>query len=271
MKAITADNYHVRPFLTNKVQQYTYTFLGGSNPDQISINLAVLPPTIYEWAFDPDNDPINIDGIYQRTLYASLKHLFYSTGSALTRGQSINIPSSSILYVINLSQQTYGETIKPSSFSLTVASSSGSIVDDGNGNLYIGPSGSYIGNIFYGLGIAVIQNNSGSELNSGGLNLTTGSVVDLTFKATQTIYEHTIICTMDQGEFNYTINPSITNFSIDGVSKGVNSLASGSLTPYMTTVGLYTSHGQLVAVGKFPQAIKRVPDSQQTVIIRFDV
>lgn len=270
MKAITAENYHVRPFVTNKVQQYTYTFLSGSNPDEVSVDVAVVPPAM--WGFDPDNDPVNLDGIYQRNLYASLRHLFYSSGSVWNSGQALEIPSGSQIYVINLAQNSYGERIRPGSFSLSVGASTGSIIDDGSGTLKVGISGSNVGHIFYSLGIATIQYHSGDSVNPFGLNLTTGSVLDITFKATQTIYEHSIICTMDEGEFNYTTNPSLiltSSASEDG--KVVDFFASGSLTPYMTTVGLYTSLGQLVAIAKFPRPIKRASESQQTVVIRFDV
>lgn len=269
MKPIPPDSYHVRPIITHKTQQFIYTYLGSDNEEGVSVNLAVMPPNVYNWKFDPDNEAKNDDGTYQRPLYASLNHLFYGSGSVWNRGEQLQIPSGSQIYVFSIAQAKYSEKIYPGSFSVSVASSSGSIVDDGEGKLRYGESGSVVGHIFYGLGIATVQHNSGSAVNSGGMNLTTGSVLDITFKASHTIYEHSIMCTMDIGDMNFSMNPSIKGTNDDGV-RIVDGFISGTLTPYMTTIGLYNNQNQLLAVAKFPRPIKRASDSQQTVIIRFD-
>jgi hypothetical protein len=141
------------------------------------------------------------------------------------------------------------------------------------GNTLTQGSGSAIGRILYGLGLAVINKfDSGSVISMAGINLDSGSILDIQYRATQTIYERQIICTMEPGEFNYTINPSIytSGSAVSGSGKLIDSIASGTLTPYMTTVGLYNSLGELVAIGKFPRPIKRASESQQTIVIRFD-
>jgi hypothetical protein len=50
----------------------------------------------------------------------------------------------------------------------------------------------------------------------------------------------------------------------------MDAFSSGTLTPYITTLGLYNSIGDLVALAKVPRAIRRTPDMDQTFIIRFD-
>jgi hypothetical protein len=134
-----------------------------------------------------------------------------------------------------------------------------------------------IGSVNYGLGLIALKQFTGSFSSSivtdAGCYFNTGSQVNVKFNATQTIYEHQVICTMDAGEFNYSTNPSVTSgsSSVSGTGRIIDMFATQSLTPYMTTVGCYTNRGELVALGKFPRPIKRAPDTQQTVIVRFDI
>ncbi len=590
MKAITDGNYIVRPFVTHKTQTYGYAFLSGGNPAQVSIDLAVVPPTS-SWQFASGSEPINPSGIYQRSLYESVKHVFYDDSTV----DRVFQPTGSTLYVISIAQPAYGEQIRPGTFSLTEGTSIGTIIDDGNGGLiysgstssslfaftssqnplslgatftgdanrtfrdttgilryaglnvprtasfiqnpttkllesvflvesastnqivyssnfentaywnnnmgvtassivspdgtslaaklnvpsgslgsnttfvsrvglvanntathsvsvfaksaeftlfdcmiawasgsigiladastgniinttsrtsgngvcitsrsvaytngwyrfdfsgvwtasvttpltgyfllrsgsaggatltngfsasgiigmyawgyqyevgperatsYIPTSGSAItrsseyvdfpyfetlsnttqtisaisyptsgtasvsvsgsrlipltgfgyksinvsrptssalvGNIFYENGVAVLnKSNRQLALSDGGLTLSTGSLVNVKFGATHTIYEHYIICTLDQGELNYSSHPSMKQLAADGL-RVVDHMATGSLHPYMTQIGLYNDDGELMAIGKFPRPLKRAVGSQQTVIIRFD-
>jgi hypothetical protein len=278
MKAITPDNYLVRPFLTHKTQIYQYSYLGGSNPVQVSIDLAVLPPTAVLWQFNSSSEQLNSgSGLYSRPLYSSIQNLFYRSGTLANYGNLFRLTGSEA-YVVSLAQQTYGQGIQPSSFRLEASLSTASLVDDGNGHIVsdVVPS-LIVGNIFYKLGIAVIAKATGSFTASivshTGLYLHTGSTVSVQFDASHTIYEHQVYCTMDEGEFNYSTNPSIAaaSSSVSGTIKVFDAFASGTLTPYFTTVGLYTNLDQLVAVAKVPRPIKRVSDSQQTVVVKFDV
>ena len=125
------------------------------------------------------------------------------------------------------------------------------------------------------MGIAVIAQStssfSSSLVSHDGVFLTTGSVLEVTFDSTQTIYEHQIMCVIDRGEFNFSLNPSMrATASFDENIKPIDRFASGTIDPYITTVGLYDNVGQLLAVAKFPRPIKRAAETQQTVIVRFD-
>src|SRR5690349_9275223 len=99
MQPIPADNYVVRPFVTHKTQTYEYTFLGGGNPEQVTIDLAVTPPTASTWTWEGDEEPINLSGIPQHTLYKSVQHMFYTSASGFQ-------PTGSQFYVINFSQNS---------------------------------------------------------------------------------------------------------------------------------------------------------------------
>ena len=88
--------------------------------------------------------------------------------------------------------------------------------------------------------------------------------VQISFNSKFTIYEHTAICTLDKGEFNFTTNQTMNEELFDNLTEG-------NLTPYITTIGLYNSNGDLIAIGKLPRPLKRAPEVDQTFIIKFDV
>lgn len=269
LKEIPSDSYRVRPIHTHKTQHYECEFGAGGNDTEVFIDLAEENPDVHSWGFDPDTDTTNPDGTYQQILYASLNHMFYGGPTMWNGGRELIKPSLEQLYVINAAQRTYGEKIKPGSVNISSVSSAEVIIDDGVGNLIVSSSQENVGHIFYDMGIAVIAAGTGNEVDTDGLNLSNGSILDVEFKATHTIYEHTVICTMDVGDMAFTFNPSIAEEAASG-ELIADAISSGSLTPYMTTVGLYNNENQLVAVAKFPRPIKRAPESQQTFIIRFD-
>jgi len=294
MKVITPDNYLIRPFRTNKTWNFTYTYLGGSNPNQVRIDLAAEPPADWD-TFLTSSEGQNDDGIYTRTLYASVQHTFY-TGSRtdITGSRYIPIgvrekqfyPTGSQFYVINIEQQTFGEGIRPGTFELSSGVSTASIVDDGLGRLVSTSNPTaVVGNIFYGSGIAVVKQDTGSYSSSlvtdRGLYLATGSAIEVQYAGIHTIYEHQVICTIEPGELNFSTNPTMRSRTLSGSLSGMTftestgSIAtdlvfSGTLEPYFTTVGLFNDVGQMVAIAKFPRAIRRVTNTQQTVIVRFD-
>jgi hypothetical protein len=294
MKSITPDNYLIRPFRARKGWNVTHTFLSASNPPQVFIDLAAAPPS--NWSiFNTGSEAKNFSGTYQRTLYRSVQNLFYETGSSdvsssirfLRSPQNKGFqPTGLAFYVVNIPQQVFGETVNPGTFRITSAASTASILDDGMGRLVSSlNTGSVVGNIFYSLGIAVVAQFTGSYSSSlvtdRGLFLTTGSQVQFQFEGFHTIYEHQVICTVDPGEFNFSVNPTMYSKVLSGSLVGSNFVTqegeavtdaffSGSLSPYITTVGLYNDRFELVAVAKFPRAIRRVPNTQQTVIVRFD-
>lgn len=294
MKVITPDNYLIRPFRTNKSWTFDYSYLSGSNPSEVRVDLASEPPT--DWrSFTTGTEGQNEDGIFTRPLYASVQHTFYTgsrhaiTGSRYTplgAREKRFYPTGSQFYVINIEQQTFGEGIRPGTFELSTGVSTASIVDDGLGRLVSTTDASgVVGNIFYGLGVAVVQQDTGSYSSSivtdRGLYLDTGSVVTVQYAGIHTIYEHSIICTVEPGELNFSTNPTMRNPTHSGsVSASVfvsevGSVAadlvfSGSLQPYFTTLALYNDVGEMLAIAKFPRAIRRVTNTQQSVIVRLD-
>ena len=272
MKSIPSEDYVVRKIRTHKTQTYSYSFLADNNPEQISIDIAIQPPA--NWAFIASSEPINLDNIYQRPLYSSILNILYNTSSLYSLGYIFR-PTDAQFYVLNVAEQAYGENIQPNSFQIFSSATPNILTDDGQGNIFVSGTTNCVGTINYSLGIAAIKYDSssmGGIITSNGLSLITGSNLNVQFQATLTIYEYEIVCTMDSGEMNFSSNPSfLSPSSSQGTQIKVADLfASGSLTPYITTIGVYTAAGELVAIGKVPYPIRRAVNSQQTFVIRFD-
>lgn len=191
-------------------------------------------------------------------------------------------PSSSNeqIAVISIPSNLYGEYIKPGSFSYTYTGSSATarITDDGEGKLF--RNGERIGDIIYQHGLAIITNVAegiysysrygtgvyGDELG----DIISGSNVNCSFQSTMTIYESQYKCTSLANEFNYTQNPSAISGSAN--SGVVYDFLTGSyFQPYVTTVGLYNSTNQLVAVGKLSQPLQNSNVTDTTVLVNLDL
>lgn len=290
MKTIPPDSYAVRPFRANKTWTNTFTYLGTNNPTSASIDLASATTNWLNF-ISSSTDQANTDGIFPRTLYDSIQKTFYTSSadnglrfSPIDPFYKNFYPTGSQFYVVNMHQKTFGEGIRPGTFKITGAASTASLFDDGDGHIISSTAtSSIIGNIFYGAGIAVIAQDtgsySGSFVTDKGLYMTTGSVFTIEYAGIQTIYEHTVVATVDPGEFNFSSNPSLNNNTIlvsgssfypsSGSQAGALML-SGSMPPYFTTIGLYNDAYELVAVAKVGRPIQRSVNTQQTVVIHFD-
>jgi len=203
--------------------------------------------------------------------------------------------SGSQIGVLSVPVGMFGNYIAPNSFYWTA--DSGSIYDDGEGNLIFSSSGKICGNIFYGHGIAVITSDGqplGDVYGTGtygsalyGLsdtivveNFVTSSNVTCSFSSSVTIYETQYKCTIRDNEFNFTQNPSITSGSTVVTSSigdfytpapYLLGFATASyFSPYVTTVGLYDDNYQLLAIGKLSQPLQISPTTDTTILVNLD-
>jgi len=169
--------------------------------------------------------------------------------------------------VISIPSRLYGDFIQPSSFIFTAPS--GTIYDDGEGNLLVSGSNALCGNIFYGQGLAVIT--SGSVTSSVAidiLNYVTSSLVTCSFSSSLTIYENQYKCTIRENEFTYTLNPTLQTDQ----SGSLPDYTTGSYwSPYITTVGLYDETQNLLAIGKLAQPLPTSPTTDTTILINIDM
>jgi hypothetical protein len=263
---------------------------------------------------------------YQRLVYDSIRELYYSNylnstasygaspnsaslipganaagdvfvGPTSSQGRYYNYPQTTLTFahyyptfsdaeigVISLPIGIIGNQIQPYSFKLVAES--GSINDDGEGNLVNSFTGKICGNIFYSHGIAIITSDGvvggtskygsgiyGSSTYGGGAdetfieNFVNSSNVTCSFSSSLTIYETQYKCTMRENEFNASLNPSIISGS-EGVP--YNFATSSLFSPYITTVGLYDEFQNLLAIGKLSQPLPSSPTTDTTILINID-
>lgn len=203
--------------------------------------------------------------------------------TSLTFKKYFPVSQSAEIGVLSIPVGLYGNYILPNTFIWT--SDSGSIIDDGEGNLIYVPQNKYCGNIFYEQGIAVITSDTDPTNDGYGFadygtsvygvtdsviveNFVTSSNVTCSFSSSFTIYETQYKCTIRENEYNFSLNPSIISGSTDGTPYD---FATGSyFSPYVTTVGLYDEYQNLLAVGKLSQPLPTSPTTDTTILINID-
>jgi hypothetical protein len=223
-------------------------------------------------------------GLYDNYLQTTLTFKkFFPTGS------------NNIIGVLSIPSRLFGDFIQPNSFIAT--SVSGTIYDDGEGNVLLsGSNANIVGNIFYGQGIVTLTgtpflpNTSSNTLGYGyGLygttvygassNSTLSSTtliqsfinyvnVTMSFSSSLTIYENQYKCTIRENEFNYTLNPTLQT---DSSGSLLSYTTSSQWAPYVTTVGLYDEAQNLLAVGKLSQPLPTSATTDTTILVNIDM
>jgi hypothetical protein len=90
----------------------------------------------------------------------------------------------------------------------------------------------------------------------------------LVYRSTVTINELSVVAKLDAGDFNMSTNLTLTKD--DDVT--YQPFVSGSdFAPYITTIGLYDDAGQLLAIGKLAQVIRKRDDVDMNFLIRIDL
>ena len=88
------------------------------------------------------------------------------------------------------------------------------------------------------------------------------------YKSTVTIHELNVITRMDSGDFNMSTNLTLTR---DNDTTYLPFVSSSAFAPYITTIGLYDDAGQLLAIGKLAQPIRKRDDVDMNFMIRIDL
>ena len=155
------------------------------------------------------------------------------------------------------------------------------------GLLYSNSSGTgdVLGNVFYQAGIAVITASvfqSVVQMNSGGEDINavlTGSAItgacnalrhrmfNLTFNNTTEINSKIYFCRVPHNKFNYSANPTYLTGAEVRVKDGV---PSANPISYITTIGLYSSTGELLATAKLSEPLRKDPTNELTLRVRLD-
>jgi len=201
------------------------------------------------------------------------------------------------LSVISIPAKLFGENIVPYTFEVTYTSSGGlgyNVVDDGEGNLIVNSvtgsvgvygvgtygstayggteiieAGGIVGQIFYSHGMVIFTTGSmaglGAEMSASLTNLNSLSV---SFQSSLRIYENQYKCTINENEFQFSLNPTLLSGSKNDV---YYDFVTGSFfTPYVTTVGLYNESNELLMVGKLSNPIPISQEVDTTIIVNLD-
>ena len=119
-----------------------------------------------------------------------------------------------------------------------------------------------IGNVFTKHGIVVI---SSADYRYNNM---IDNYASLVYRSTVTINELSVVAKLDAGDFNMSTNLTLTKD--DDVT--YQPFVSGSdFAPYITTIGLYDDAGQLLAIGKLAQVIRKRDDVDMNFLIRIDL
>lgn len=265
-KSLSPFDYSIVPFPAYYKYSYTYQSGSANNSTDIQVsygekfltssNVTRLPNSTYEL----------FDSVVQ-SFYSSIPYTAYGTKS------TSYIPSASV-YVVGIAQTVYGETVLPGSFSVQVGTSQS--YDDGKGNLIVSSSGtgSIIGRIFYDKGVALLKPTSSATgvLNNGGIFIGNGTSINIQFSSSITLYENTWKAKIEPTEFLVTNNPTVKNGILSGSSNtGIELMVSGTMLPYVTTIGFYNDNNELLLVAKPSVPVQRTSDVVQTFIVKFDI
>ena len=257
-----------------------------------------------------------VSGSTNNNYWQSLNVLFYSSGSpSYDDKERFSRPSSNFalnnktkpqhlskfhgypnISVITISQQSYGEKIKPGSFELIDLenpdnnNNNPTIVDDGFGNLYstnahhsqstsaASSSDNYVGNIFYDKGLAIITE-TGSW--SGSVNysdLATNYTVKLDSSNMITTYNYDV--TINPTEYNLSTNYSLRAPLINDsepLSLSTRFLkapfTSSDFSPYITSIKLYQDgvYDEPVIEATLPKPIRKSKKIATTFKIKLDL
>ena len=317
-KPFTTSDIVLSPFEVNK----SFTFQGAASVTGSGIDRFVgqnIPTSLFISGSNPTGQ---ISSQNQFLVYRSIRELYYSnflegedgspagtasfntdgtiTGPFYTPNYYNYLPNTldanrffptepnAEVGVISIPSNLFGEQIKPSTFSLkyTGSSNSGTIIDDGEGNLF--SSNLKVGDIIYQHGMAILTSYGntitgslyGTALYGTAIYGTTDEQeldeiiftnnITCSFESTITIYESQYKCTIRENEYNFSQNPTIISSSSN--SGIVNDFATGSyFSPYVTTVGLYNNNKELLAVGKLAQPLPLSSTTDINIIINLDL
>lgn len=250
---------------------------------------------------------INVDKNKKNQMYNQMAQLLAGhdlTGSILEFDEDGDLVSTSTkikdAIFINFSRLLTKDEIKKGSFSLQVGTAGSSnpftslstIADDGAQNDYRinSPAGEYgilyldgtstkVGLIYYQAGIAVIKPDFFTDFGDSDVELyledrTIQQICDAfrqrwfncSFNNTTELNSTIYFCRVNHNEFNYSSNPTYLSES----QIRVKETKTDAPISYITTVGLYSSANELLAVAKLSEPLKKDPTNEMILRVRLD-
>ena len=288
-KQIGGGNHTVEPFEVNYSLSFAWTSGSTSQSGSgFSINLVDEPPTNYPFSTTQSLGGVTDGGFNSYPMFNSIKKYFY-VGETGSNADIYGFYPSGSMFVWNIGSNYTGDGIKPDTFKIELIATTSSatyIQDDGNGKLRINKTGAVVGNVFYKQGIAVVQRNIAasvdatdgtfaSSISTDGISISASAILTSSFQSMIDIYEHRITCRIEPSEYNVTFNPTSLSSPSDaaklaGSASYGDHMLSGSVLPYITTIGLYNDSNEMLAVAKLSKPITRMKYTDQTFIVKFD-
>lgn len=176
--------------------------------------------------------------------------------------------SASTVRVVTIPEVYYDREILTGSFTASDNDAAGAtrvLYDNGRGGLYSGSlSASIVGHIFYPEGIAILTASNLSNFGSPSTNFKWR----VSLKGTHKIPVKIFRCRAPAGQLNASTNP--TYYHIPSGANDANRYQHEIMvTPpvtYITTIGLYNQHYELVGTAKLAQPIKK--EEAQDILFR---
>jgi len=89
---------------------------------------------------------------------------------------------------------------------------------------------------------------------------------NISFNNTTEINSKIYFCRVNHNDFNYSANPTY----VSGSKIRVKSVAGDQPVSYITTVGLYNAAGEMLAVAKLSEPLRKDPNNDLTIRVRLD-
>ena len=183
------------------------------------------------------------------TLGGDMGILFATSSNALRISSSAHGPHPSTLAVGALFYQAGIAVLTASIFSGSYGRQSGSF--------YYAP---------YGQKYRNVQQTLTSSAISASCDAMRHRIGNISFNNTTEINSKIYFCRVPHNMFNYSANPTY----LTGSKIRVKNNASDSPVAYITTVGLYNSSNELLAVAKLSEPIRKDPTNDITIRVRLD-
>ena len=148
----------------------------------------------------------------------------------------------------------------------TLPSSSTSIIDDGEGNLYLSSGSNVlldkIGNVIYPHGQIIITDTPLAKVFNNELNAV------IRWKSNLPIYTQNYHCRVKANDLNFTLNKTAVNQETGQIK---DNISGSDFQPYVSTIGLYNDANQLIAVAKTASPVPKSTNTDMSFYIKLDM
>lgn len=264
-KSLAPSEHTITPF--EAYYKYNYTYVSGSTSNSSDVQFYYAEEFLVESGLRVENLKYDIFDSVMQNFYSAIPYSAYGTNIASY------VPTQSV-YVISVTQDLFGQKIVPGTFSIKIGTSQS--YDDGKGNMIVSSSGigEIVGRVFYDKGIAVVKPTGsivGGGLTKDGIYIDNGTSVQTRFSSSVKMYENSIKVRIEPTDFLYSLNnPTVVTTLSASTVTPVELQVSGTMLPYITTLGFYNEKNELLLVAKPSVPIQRTSDSIQTFIVKFD-